>query len=89
MYETIKSFLISWNSKNNERQKLQQLYLVIIIVGIFVAGITSLVNADLGHNLVLIAFAAVVVFLTNAVVWNLLKAGLLTTLPTKPRQPRK
>jgi len=86
MYESIKSSLVIWNTKTTERQKLQQLYLAIIVVGILVAGVTSLLNAEVGHNLVLVAIFAILVFLSNAIAWNLLKAGLLSALPTKPRR---
>lgn len=86
MYDSIKASLNTWNTKTNDRQKLQQLYLAIIVVGIIVAGVTSLLNPEIGHNLVLVAIFAIVVFISNAVVWNLLKAGLLSNLSTKSRR---
>ncbi len=86
MYEAIKSSLIEWDRKNSDRQKLQQLYLAIIVVGILVAGVTSLLNAEVGHNLVFVAIFAIFVFLANAIAWNLLKAGLLSNLASKSRR---
>ncbi|MBC7565013.1 hypothetical protein H7100_02145 [Candidatus Saccharibacteria bacterium] len=83
MYESLKTALYTWNTKTNERQKLQHVYLVIIVAGILIAGVVTLVNADLGHNIVLVALFAIVVYVANAVVWNLLKAGLLSKIPTR------
>jgi len=85
MYENLKSFLVTWNDKNNDRQKLQQVYLLIVIIGVFVAGIVSLVNPELGHNLVLVALSALLVFFANAIIWNLLKGSLLVNLSSKKR----
>lgn len=83
--ENMKNTLINWNQRTNERQKLQQIYIGIIVVTIIVAGITALINPDAGHNLVLVAIAAIVIFVANAVVWNLLKAAVISNLPTRPR----
>ena len=86
MYESLKTALITWNTKTGERQKLQQVYLAIIIVGILVAGLITLLNPEIGHNLVLIALFALIVFLSNAVLWNLLKAGVLSHIPTRSKR---
>lgn len=86
MESPMKTRLAEWNAKYSERQKLQHVYLVIGVVGILVAGLITLLFPDLGHDIVLVALAALGAFLLNAVVWNLLKAGLLSTLPTRPRR---
>lgn len=74
-----------WNSSKSERQKLQHTYLVLAVVTIFVAGFISLVNANLGHTIVLYGFAAIVIFIANGVVWNLVHSIVLSKL-SKPRK---
>jgi cell division protein FtsW (lipid II flippase) len=86
MYQNVRSLLTNWNSTTTERQKLQHTYLLVSIVVVFVAGIISLFNADLGHKSVLIALFAIVAFLTNAIVWNLLKSSVISKLPSRPKR---
>lgn len=83
MFENTKSVLISWNASSSERQKLQHVYLVIAVIIVFGAGIVSLINPAFGHELVKIALYAVIVFLANAVVWNLLQSSFLSKIPKK------
>lgn len=86
MYEGIKAALITWNSSTTERQKLQHTHLFIIVIAVLVAGVVSLIEPETGHTLVKIALFALLVFLANAVVWNLLQSGLLTKLADKSRR---
>ena len=86
MYENIKALLNNWNATTTERQKLQHTYLVISIAMVFVAGIISLLNTEIGHEIVLIALFAVMVFLANAVIWNLLNSALLTKLSSRSKK---
>lgn len=86
MESPTKARLAEWNAKYSERQKLQHVYLIVGIVGILVAGLMTLLFPDLGHNIVLVALAALGAFILNAIVWNLLKAGLISNLPTRPRR---
>jgi hypothetical protein len=86
MYESIKTALNEWNGETSERQKLQHLYLVIIIVGVLIAGIVSLVDAQLGHTIVSVSLCAILVYFANAVVWNLLQAGLLSKLSSRSKR---
>lgn len=83
MFENIKSALQSWNASASERQKLQHIYLVIAVIIVFGAGIVSLINADFGHELVKFALYAVIIFLANATVWNLLQSSFLSKIPKK------
>lgn len=86
MFESIKSALESWNSYSSERQKLQHTYLAVAVIVVFGSGLISLINAELGHDIVRVALLAVMVFFTNALVWNLLQSSLLSKLPKKPRK---
>jgi drug/metabolite transporter (DMT)-like permease len=60
--------------------------LALTVVTVLVAGVISLVNADLGHNVARIALLGVAVYLTNAVVWSLLQSAVVAKLPTKPKR---
>lgn len=51
--------------------KLQQVYVFIIIVMTIIAGLAALVNANLGHRLIIVSGIALVAFLANALVWAL------------------
>jgi undecaprenyl pyrophosphate phosphatase UppP len=91
MWNDIKKSLIRWNDMTSERQKLQHCYLVFILVSVVVAGIVSLIDADLGHDLVKIALVAIATFVINAFVWNLINSVILTRVAelTRPEKPRK
>lgn len=84
-----KNFIIDWNQKTSERQKIQHVYLVITVIGALGAGMIALVDPDLGHNVVQAAFYAFLVFIANAVVWNLLNSVLISKFPTPTRSRRK
>lgn len=84
--ESLKTRLIEWNARTNERQKLQHVYLAAAVLGILVAGLITLLFPELGHQIVIVALAALGAFFLNAVVWNLLKAALITYLPARPRR---
>jgi cell division protein FtsW (lipid II flippase) len=86
MFEGLKSFLINWNSKTSERQKLQHCYLVLAFIIVLLAGIVSLFNADDGHDVVLVALFAVSAFVANGLVWNLLQSSVISKLGRKPKR---
>jgi len=81
MLNDLKESLYRWGSSTNERTKLQHSYLFITIIVVLLAGIVSLINANLGHKLTFIALAAIVIYIINAVIWNLLNSILITKLP--------
>ena len=85
MLQIIISSLNTWHASKNERQKLQQAYLGVAALVVLTAGITSLFDASLGHNMSRVALICVVIFLTNAVAWNLLQSSLLDKLSSKPK----
>ncbi len=86
MFEVLKNSLNSWNVQKNERQKLQHAYLAVTVLVVLLAGVISLFNGDLGHNIVLVALVAIVAYFVNAILWNLLQASLLDKLSTKPKR---
>lgn len=86
MFEILSTSFTNWNATNSERQKLQHAYLALSVVIVLVAGIITLFDANLGHSVVKLAAVAIVTFLVNAVVWNLLQSALLQKLSSKPKR---
>jgi len=83
MVESLKEALISWQAKNDERVKLQHLYIILALVLLLVAGVIGLINRDLGQNILAVAIVSAAMFLVNAVVWSLLQSALLSRLPAR------
>ncbi len=86
MFEVLKNSLNSWNVQKSERQKLQHAYLALTVLVVLLAGIISLFDGELGHNIVLVALIAIGAYFVNSIVWNLLQASLLDKLSTKPKR---
>lgn len=86
MFEVLKDSLNSWNVQKSERQKLQHAYLALTVMVVLLAGIISLFDGELGHNIVLTALFAIATYFMNAIVWNLLQSSLLDKLASKPKR---
>ena len=78
MFETIKESLNKWQSRNDDRTKLQHTYIVVSLGLLVVAGIVGLMNRDLGQNILVIAIISAGVFLVNAVVWSLVQSAVIS-----------
>lgn len=86
MFELMRESINTWNMRKSERQKLQHTYLALAVIIVILAGIISLFDGELGHNVVLIALISIAAFFANSVVWNLLQSSLLDKLPSKPKR---
>jgi NADH:ubiquinone oxidoreductase subunit 6 (subunit J) len=86
MFDVLLESLNTWNAAKSERQKLQHTLICLAGAIVLIAGIVSLFNAKLGHDIVRVALFAVAVFFANALVWNLLQSSLLSKLSTKSRR---
>lgn len=82
MPDSIKLILKDWNAKYSERQKMQHAYLAVGIAGVVVAGLFSLVNADLGQRVLSIALVALAVFIVNVLFWGLISGLIISKLPS-------
>ena len=87
--ESIITALRAWNKTTSERTKLQHVYVAIIVVVTVVAGLVSLIHAELGRQVLTLAGIAVVAFLANAVVWALTRVYLLGYLERKRPASKK
>ena len=83
MENAIKESLAKWNVRYSERQKLQHVYLAVIVIATLAAGLLSLVNRDLGFSTLRIALLGVIVYFTNVVVWSVLYSSLLVNLKSR------
>ena len=86
MYDIFKSSLAEWNETKSERQKLQHAYLLLTVAVIMAAGVASLFNTRIGHQLAVIALLSAGAFLANAVIWNLMNSALLAKLPVRSKR---
>ena len=77
MIDVIQQVLATWNSRTNDKQKLQQTYVGGAISLLFAAGLVSLLNYQAGQSMLLIALVAFGIFVVNGVVWALLQSFLL------------
>ena len=75
--------LRAWNKSTPERVKLQHVYIAIIIAVTVVAGLVSLINAQLGRQLITVAGIALVAVIANALTWALIRVYLLDRLDRK------
>ena len=87
--ESITDVLRAWNKSTPERVQLQQVYIAIIAVVTVVAGLASLINVQLGRQLITIAGVALVALMANAVVWALTRVYLLDRLDRKRPSGKK
>lgn len=83
MIEAIKDMLTQWNATYNERSKLQHTYVVLIIIGIVLAGLVGLLNYDASRAILRACFAGLGILVANAVIWALLESMILKRFPTR------
>ena len=65
MIEVIQQVLATWNSRTNDKQKLQQTYVGGAISLLLAAGLVSLLNYQAGQSMLLIALIAFGMFVVN------------------------
>ena len=86
MLESIKENLNSWNRTENERDKLQHLYMAVAILLLIAAGVLGLLNQNLGQQVLAVAIVSAGVFIVNAVSWALLQSFVLNRLDKPARR---
>ena len=68
----IKQLLIDWNSEKNQRIKLQQAYLVIVVLMAIASGLVTLVNISFGRAIIMSAAILALVYIVNSISWLVL-----------------
>ena len=72
MMSIIKQLLIDWNSEKNQRIKLQQAYLVLVVLMAIASGLVTLVNLSLGRTIIMSAAILALVYIVNSISWLVL-----------------
>ena len=91
MMSIIKQLLIGWNSEKNQRIKLQQAYLVLVVLMAIASGLVTLVNLSLGRTIIMSAAILALVYVVNSISWLVLdmivskKIDLIAKVPSKKR----
>ena len=91
MMSIIKQLLIDWNSEKNQRIKLQQAYLVLVVLMATASGLVTLVNISLGRTIIMSAAILALVYIVNSISWLVLdmivskKIDLIAKSPGKKR----
>ena len=68
----IKQLLIDWNSEKNQRIKLQQAYLVLVVLMATASGLVNLVNLSIGRAIIISAAVLALVYIVNSISWLVL-----------------
>lgn len=88
MYDALRQSLIEWNKHTDQRAKLQHTYAVVALVLLVTAGLFSLVNEQIGTQLLMITFGLAIVFFVNVATWALLDSIILSKLPKSTTRKR-
>ena len=68
-------------STNNERVSLQRLYLIFLVIIFVIGTIINYFNHDLAYKVLYLSFIALIIYITNAIIWALgsaLKSNFLS-----------
>ena len=91
MMSIIKQLFIGWNSEKNQRIKLQQAYLVLVVLMAIASGLVTLVSLSLGRAIIMSAAILALVYIVNSISWLVLdmivskKIDLIAKVPSKKR----
>jgi hypothetical protein len=81
--QTLKDMLVDWNTRYNERAKLQHAYIAAAVSGIVVAGLVGLLNYDASRAILRVCFMGLGIVVVNAVAWALLFGFVINRLPKR------
>ncbi len=85
MIEEMTTFLEKWKNSKDNRQLLQDIYLVLGIVIVLLSGLTTFLNTQLGYTMVTIGLVLLGAYLLNAIAWHLASSAFLNKIK-KPRR---
>ena len=86
MYESANEFIRKWNAIKTERQKLQDVFLILGVVIIILSGLVTFINNTLGYNMVMIGLVLLGVFVINGVSWHLLSSIFLSKFSNRSKK---
>ena len=70
----INDVINSWKTKN-DWQKLQGVYLALVIAGAITAGLFALIDQQIGLAIFEVAKIGAIILIVNTVIWSLVKAN--------------
>ncbi len=85
MMNALHELLIDWNKTHDARSKLQHAYGVSAICLVVIAGLTSLINYNLGQSILFVAAVTALIFIANAVLWALLESFVVSKLTRRKK----
>jgi hypothetical protein len=80
MFNSMYNGLLEWNRTNDDRQKLQHVFLVIAILSVVLAGLVSLIDPVIGQDILVVTLVSGGIFLINAVIWSLVESAVIARL---------
>lgn len=83
----VRTLFRTWNNEKSSYAKLQYAYALLAVSAVFVAGLISLINYGLGQSILFIATILTLIFITNGVVWALLRTFVLSRLDASTARP--
>jgi len=86
MYESFIERVRKWNTTKTERQKLQDVYLLLGVVIVLLSGLIAFLNAQAGHTLVTIGLLLLATFTINGIAWHLLSSIILSKIGSRPKK---
>lgn len=86
MFNALYNALLEWNRNATEREKLQHVLILVTLLAVLIAGVISLIEPQSGQDFLIIPFASGLIFLVNAIVWNLLDSVILARLSGKRKK---
>lgn len=89
MFENLELQLKNWNRRTSDRQKLQQLYTVLLVVVVIITGVVTLFSGNPSKPLQIIAAVLAVTFATNMVAWGLLNTLVVDKIKTASQRSRQ
>ncbi len=89
MNKLTKQNLIEWNEKYDNYQKLQHVYLVLLVTLVFAAGVSSLFSLDYKSDMVKLLKLLVGVLVTNFVVMTATKSFVVDKINSAAKKTSK
>ncbi len=71
--QSLYTFLAKWNKTTDSLSKVQGTYAVLAISLLFIAGLVSLMQPNLGQSILFLAIVAGLAFIANGVIWSIVR----------------
>lgn len=87
--KSLKKELHDWDIRHTSFTKLQHAYAGIAALSLVAAGVIGLINYQLGQSILFVAMCALLIFISNGVVWALLRTFLAAPATPQPTKRKK